>query len=167
VPPLDRWLPEFDVHERHERRLPVSPSRALEIVLAMPAATDPAVRVLLWLRGIRSTSSIGELGNRLGFEELARTPTSLVSGGSGTPWRPRGGSRPFADPAPGTLRMAIAFWAEPLGAGGSLLLTETRVAAVDERARRAFRRYWRLIGPFSALIRRRWLAAAAKRAAAG
>jgi hypothetical protein len=166
VPPLDRWLPEFDVHERHERLLPVSPERALQIVLAVPAAPDPVVRLLLRLRGLRPGRSIEELQDRLGFDELERTPRTLVAGGCGTPWRPRAGSRPFANPAPGTVRMAMAFWAEPR-ADGSLLLTETRVTAVDERARRAFRRYWRLVGPFSALIRRRWLAAAAKRAASG
>jgi hypothetical protein len=49
--------------------------------------------------------------------------------------------------------------------GGSLLVTETRVAAVDEHALRAFLRYWRLVGPFSRLIRRRWLAAIARGAA--
>ena len=38
--------------------------------------------------------------------------------------------------------------------------TETRVAAMDARSRRAFRAYWLAVGPFSALIRRRWLAAA-------
>ena len=43
---------------------------------------------------------------------------------------------------------------------GALLSTETRVAAVDAPARRAFRGYWLAIAPFSALIRRRWLAAA-------
>jgi hypothetical protein len=31
-------------------------------------------------------------------------------------------------------------------------------------ARRSFRRYWLVVGPFSALIRRRWLAAIARRA---
>jgi hypothetical protein len=31
---------------------------------------------------------------------------------------------------------------------------ETRVALTDEQSRRRFRRYWLLIGPFSALIRR-------------
>jgi hypothetical protein len=30
---------------------------------------------------------------------------------------------------------------------------------VDDRARRAFRRYWLVVGPFSGLIRRRWLRA--------
>ena len=37
--------------------------------------------------------------------------------------------------------------------------TETRVQAVDDRARRAFRRYWLVVGSFSGLIRRRWLLA--------
>jgi hypothetical protein len=60
--------------------------------------------------------------------------------------------------------MALALWAEPAG-DGSLLVTETRVAANDAAARRAFARYWRLVGPFSALIRRRWLRAAAREAA--
>jgi hypothetical protein len=40
---------------------------------------------------------------------------------------------------------------------GPRLSTETRIEAVDEAARRAFLRYWRIVGPFSALIRRRWL----------
>jgi hypothetical protein len=40
---------------------------------------------------------------------------------------------------------------------GERLTTETRVEALDDAARRAFLRYWRVVGPFSALIRRRWL----------
>ena len=56
------------------------------------------------------------------------------------------------------LKIAIAFEAEPIP-GGSRLATETRVKAPDERALRRFR-LWLAIGPFSALIRRRWLRAA-------
>lgn len=40
------------------------------------------------------------------------------------------------------------------------LATETRVEATDAASRRAFRRYWLAVGQFSALVRRRWLAAA-------
>jgi hypothetical protein len=163
--PLDRRLPEFEFGERHQRKLAVPPERALEIVLALPAAPGPAVRGLLALRGIRARASLAELRHALGFEELERTATSFVVGGGGRPWRPRGGSRPFDDPGPGAVRMALAFWAEP-DTAGSLLVTETRVAPVEEAARRAFARYWRLIRPFSALIRRRWLRAAAARAGA-
>ena len=53
--------------------------------------------------------------------------------------------------------MGIAFQAEPQLGAGSRLMTETRVANVSF----AFRVYWTLVGPFSALIRRRWLRAVA------
>jgi hypothetical protein len=38
------------------------------------------------------------------------------------------------------------------------------VHALDERARRLFRLYWLVVGPFSKLIRRRWLKAIRERA---
>ena len=79
------------------------------------------------------------------FRELGRTETQFVAGLS-----PRG------------LEIALDFRAEPR-ADGSLLTTETRVHALTPRARRLFRLYWLAIGPFSALIRRRWLKAIARR----
>jgi hypothetical protein len=163
---LDRWLPEFDVHERHQRELPIPPERAVELALDLPAAPDPLVRVLLRLRGLQTDSRIGEFFTRQGFEPLERTATTFVVGVVSTPWRPRGGLGRFDDPRPGTVRIVADFRAEPRPEGGSVLSTETRVAAVDDEARRAFRRYWLVIGPFSKLIRRRWLAAVARRAAA-
>ena len=60
--------------------------------------------------------------------------------------------RRFSEAGPGTVRVVVNFVAD-----GSSLSTETRIEAVDDEARRAFLRYWRAIGPFSALIRRRWL----------
>ncbi len=97
------------------------------------------------------------------FEELARTPTEIVVGFAGRPWRPRGGVRPFAEVGPGMVRVVTDFRAEPTPRG-SRLTTETRIAASDAAARRAFHRYWLVVGPFSALIRRRWLAALARAA---
>jgi hypothetical protein len=43
------------------------------------------------------------------------------------------------------------------------LTTETRVLLTDDGSRRAFRRYWLVIRPFSGVIRRRWLAAIVRR----
>src|ERR1019366_56115 len=43
---------------------------------------------------------------------------------------------------------------EPWGSGRSLITTETRTAATDPASLRRFARYWLLVGPFSALIRR-------------
>lgn len=163
---LDRWLPEFDVREQHRRELPVAPERALEIALDLPAAPDPIVRALLRLRGLRTNTCIEEFFTRHGFEPLERTSTTFVVGVVSTPWRPRGGLGPFDEPRAGTVRIVADFRAEPGPAGGSVLSAETRVTAADDAARRALRRYWVVIGPFSKLIRRRWLAAVARRAAA-
>ena len=55
--------------------------------------------------------------------------------------------------------MAMTLRAEP-----GRLVTETRIALTDEAARRAFRRYWLVVRPFSGLTRR-LLLRAAKRAA--
>ena len=60
---------------------------------------------------------------------------------------------------PGQVRLVVEISAVAAGTG-SLLATETRVAAMDAGSRRAFRAYWFAVGPFSALIRRRWLASA-------
>ena len=49
----------------------------------------------------------------------------------------------------------------------TLLTTETRVQATSEEARRVFRRYWRIVMPGSALIRRAWLRAIRRRAERG
>lgn len=173
---IDDWLPRYDVHERHEIDLPVPPERALELVLSLPAASDPIVRLLFGARGMIARDESLErffLAHR--FVVLSRAPTEFVAGAVGAVWRPRGGLVHLdgadawrkAD-VPGTIKAAVDFRAEP-AATGSRLSTETRVLASDARARRAFRLYWLVVGPFSALIRRRWLAAAmaaAKRSAA-
>jgi hypothetical protein len=160
VQSLDTVLREFDWHEVHTVELPCAPERALATVLALPVASDPLVRVLLRLRGLGRGTAIGEALERMGFETLVRSETEIVAGMAGMPWRRRSGLRRFGDAGPGTVRIAIDFRAEPLP-GGCRLSTETRIAAVDESARRVFGRYWLVVGPFSALIRRRWLAAAA------
>lgn len=160
---LDRLLPSWDWRERHERTLPVTPEEAVTAFLASPAAPDLAVRLLFRLRGLRTDATIADAFVRMGFEELHRSPAEVVVGASGTPWRRRGGIRPFDAGDPGTVRIATDVRAVP-AAGGCVLSTETRIAPVDDAARHAFGRYWRVVGPFSGLIRRRWLAAAERTA---
>jgi len=154
---IDEVLPAWDVHEVHSVPVRARPERALAAVLAAPVAPDPVVRVLFRLRGLGGRGTIGGSLARIGLRELARSETEIVFGASGTPWRPGGGIHPLAEAGPGTVRIATNFHAD-----GERLSTETRVAAVDDGARRAFARYWRVVGPFSALIRRRWLAAIAR-----
>lgn len=149
---IDDWLPEFEVGRQYDAAVAAVPERALDLVLAAPVAPDRTVGALLALRGMPASGrTVEEYLRALDFEYLGRTKTEWAAAHDG----PR-------------LKIAIAFEAEPIP-GGSRLTTETRVRALDERTRRRFRLYWLAIGPFSALIRRRWLAAAtasAKRSAA-
>ena len=157
---LDVVMPEFDHNEVHAIEVDAGPERAVASFLAAPAAPGRVVRMLFRLRGVRTRPTIEGLLTGIGFSVLSRSPTEVVVGGSGRPWTPRGGIRAFADARPDEVRVAVDVRATPLGEGRCVLSTETRIQAVDDAARRAFRKYWRVVGPFSGLIRRRWLRAA-------
>lgn len=167
---LDTWLPRFDVRERHERVVAAEPERALALALETPVCPDRLVRALFRLRGLgASRATIAEFSSSNGFLALERTPTTYVFG---TAARLRGRPRVAADAEswrdwtrPG-IKVAADFRAEPAGDGRTRLSTETRVLALDRRSRLVFGLYWLAIGPFSALIRRRWLRAIAARAEA-
>jgi hypothetical protein len=156
---LDEFLPDFDAYERHERRVPAPPELAVAAALGVPAAPDTLVRTLFRLRGLPAGGSVIGTMRAVGFAPLVEEPTCVVLGGAGRPWSPRERIHPFGSAGPGRVRVVLELSAEPAG-DGSLLATETRIAAGDDRSRRAFRRYWLAVGPFSALVRRRWLAAA-------
>jgi hypothetical protein len=146
---IDEWLPEFEVGKRYDAAVAAPPERAVDLVLAAPVAPDRVVGLLLALRGMPARGrSVEEYLRALDFEHLGRTPTEWAAAHDGR-----------------RLKIAIAFEAVPIP-GGSRLVTETRVAASDERARRRFRLYWLAIGELSGLIRRRWLRAAQEAARA-
>jgi hypothetical protein len=144
---LDRVLPKYQVRERHEIVVTASPEVALAAALALPAAPDRLVATLFALRGLpHRGASIAVLFDRMGLD-ATRAPRAYAGSFS---------------PAKG-LRIAFAFWTQP-HPHGARLATETRVHAETQSARARFALYWLVVGPFSALIRRRWLVAA-KRAA--
>jgi hypothetical protein len=142
VAALDRHMPAFDVNEVHAAAVAAPPEEALRRVLRLPAGSDAVVRALFRLRGLPGAGlPLERFGTAvLGLELVERTATVAVAVG-----RIRG------------LRIGIAFDAQPRIGGGSRLVTETRVGDVGL----GFRLYWLVVGPFSALIRRRWLRAVA------
>jgi hypothetical protein len=146
---IDEWLPELEVGKRYDAAVAAPPERAVDLVLAAPVAPDSVVGSLLALRGMPARGrSVEEYLRALEFEHLGRTPTEWAAAHNGA-----------------RLKIAIAFEAQPIP-GGSRLVTETRVVALDERTRRRFRLYWLAIGELSGLIRRRWLRAAQEAARA-
>jgi len=96
----------------------------------------------------------------IGLAPLAEEPACVVLGAAGRPWSPRARLVAFEKAGAGQVRIAVEISAVSAGPAASVLATETRVAAMDPASRRAFRAYWLAVGPFSALIRRRWLRAA-------
>jgi hypothetical protein len=157
---LDEFLPEYDARERHERRVPGTPELAVAAALGIPVAPDGLVRTLFRLRGLPGGGSVLGALRAIGLKPLVEEPDCVVLGAAGRPWSPRSPLTPFDKAGSGQVRLVFDITATAAGAGMSVLATETRVAAMDAGARRAFRRYWLVVGPFSALIRRRWLAAA-------
>src|SRR5262249_27898375 len=105
---------------------------------------------------------------RSGFFPLEDTPTEFVFGLAGQPWNNRGVRlRPeqFRDWAPpGNVRIAANFLIENTGTNTSRVITETRIVATDDAARRKMGRYWALIYPGSGMIRQSLLRAIRDRA---
>ncbi len=173
---LDRFLPDYDVRERHAVTVAAAPSDVYQAISTADLARHPLVRALLGARAIpsalmgrgrregarqiRAPLTIDALC-RLGFAVLAvDPPREIVLGLTGRFWRPAGGllrtdPATFASsPHPGAARAAWSFSVEPLGSGHTTLLTETRVHCTDAASRRRFRVYWLFVRPGSGLIRR-------------
>jgi hypothetical protein len=148
---LDPVLPRYEVREYHDIAVRASPEAAVRAALALRAASDPIVATLFRLRGIPGGElRFREFFSRLGLEPVVSTDREFVGVGDVL-----------------GVRIAFGIWAEARGEKGACLATETRVHALTATARRRFRLYWLVVGPFSALIRRRWLSAARRAAETG
>ena len=65
--PLDRWLPEFDVHELHDIHVAAPPETAFAAALGIPVAPDALVRALFRVRGLPSGGSLEGAMRAIGF----------------------------------------------------------------------------------------------------
>ncbi|HJV03699.1 MAG TPA: hypothetical protein VJ868_00405 [Actinomycetota bacterium] len=159
---LDELVPRFEVSQRHALIVDAPPDRTFEAVRSFDLAGSPVSRLLLQIRGLLRPGHLGidRLLDR-GFVFLGEdVPRELVLGLVGRPWTPLGGIVRHLDAdgfrafdRPGYAKVGWNFTVEERGAG-SRVRTETRIHCTDERSRRAFARYWRLIGPFSGVIRK-------------
>jgi hypothetical protein len=167
---LDEVAPRW--HHR-SRYAVAAPGALLPAVEALTWADVPLFRVLMSARmaGRRLPAGrpILESMTAIGFAPLGRADDEIVYGGIGRPWSLRGGLRTVSDAAafrafdePGWARMALNFHV-----ADGRLSTETRVWLTDATARRLFRPYWLVVGPFSGAIRVAWLRAARASSAAG
>ena len=181
---LDDVLPRYDVNEVHEFWIPAAPA---VVFAAMKAVTPAEVRLLRPLMIIRmlparllrraaaldSTGPLLDEFTRHGFVALAeRSDHEYVFGGIGRFWhlldddvvRSVGTAETFRTFAEDGYAKAAVTFVVTAEDGGSRVVTETRIAGTSPTATARFRRYWRVVRPGSAAIRRSWLGAIRRRA---
>lgn len=164
---LDDFLPVYEFSEHHELEIRAERGPVDRAMREVSLTEIPAARVLFWLRrGGRRGPDVrrpfldlalqgavlledlpGEgmiLGLTGRFWELRSTPD---------PQRPRTAAEFLDYDRPDVCKAVLDFRIVDLGAGRCRLTTETRVHVGDPAARRAFRRYWSVIRPFSGLTR--------------
>ena len=169
--PIDRFMPTYEVAERHETEVNAPAEYVFAAAREMDVNRSPLVRTVFALRTIpsrlrrelppRSSAPLLAETLALGWRILAETPDRVVVVGAVTqPWRAEvtfRGLEPDAFAAfaePGYAKIVWTLEAIPLGPTSSRFRTETRVCTTDPHSRALFRRYWAVFSPGIRLIRR-------------
>jgi hypothetical protein len=189
---LDEILSVYDFTEVHSISVKASPEVAYRAV--METTLNEISGIVRWLFILRSLpeKTVGRQGktmqtrepllsqmNNNGFVTLAeQAPHELVfglivPGKIGRVWQKASGNKVLPADAtdflsfshPGFLRVVGNFRVEDSTIPGMVTVrTESRTRALSYRARTDFIPYWRIIRPFSGLIRRLWLRGIKRRA---
>jgi hypothetical protein len=168
---LDRFMPVYDIVERHHVRVVAPPEIALAAAAEMDLFESPVVRAIFRARekllGSEPDTETRPRGllavtKSLGWGVLDEAPgREIVMGAVTQPWEADVVFRPLAPEAfapfdePGYVKIAWTLRADPAGPGQSIFRTETRAVATDAAARAKFRRYWSMLSP--GIIAIRWL----------
>jgi hypothetical protein len=161
---IDNYLPNYDVTARYGIDVHAPLPRVYETARSLDLRGSRIIRLLFRLRGLPEANLTLEGMAQWGFILLADEPErEIVHGLIGRFWVRSPQIRPV--PAgdfvriqpPGMAKAVMNLAFSPLEDGTVRVTTETRISCPDESSRRSFRRYWRLIGPFSGLIRKEWL----------
>jgi hypothetical protein len=183
---LDEFAPEYQFSEFHSRRIAAPPEQIYRAVKSVTAQEITLFRTLVWFRRLGRSGPesilnppphvpVLEVATKTSFIILAEEADREIVLGtlviSPRGWRANGrltgdGFKTLCvtPRTPGFAAGTINFRIEDAGPTACTLTTETRVYATDAVTRRRFARYWRVIFPGSAFMRRMWLRAIARRA---
>ena len=177
---LDEFVPVWQFNERHSIEIDAPAARVIDAVRHVRADEIFLFRTLTWIRrggrpvskSILNAGGSGEpiidVALKGGFIMLADDSVHELVLGT-VVGAPRGSPRyitpaTFESPPAGYSVAVMNFEASPVAPNKTILKTETRVYANGPEARSKFARYWRMIYPGSAIIRRMWLRAVRRRA---
>jgi len=165
---IDRFLPAYDVSEKHETGVrapvPITYQAVRNLDLQRSTAVRAVLKSRMLLMGDRGAGMerrpFLEQVNAMGWGLLAEVPgRALVFGAVSRPWERNVRFHPLppaqfaAFREPGWAKIVWTLEVDPAPQGLSLFRTRTRVATTDAGARRRFRGYWSKFKPGIVLIR--------------
>jgi len=169
-PLVDRFIPEYDVVERHHVRVAAPAEVTLAAAAEMDLQRSAIIRAIFRTRELvlgaepdtvtRPKGLLAQMRS-IGWGVLAEQPgREIVVGAVTQPWKanvvfralPPEAFAAFRDPD--YVKIVWTLRADPVGASGSVFRTETRVATTDAEARAKFRWYWARFSPGIIVIRR-------------
>ncbi|HTD23571.1 MAG TPA: hypothetical protein VK738_13010 [Terriglobales bacterium] len=169
---IDALMPRYDVAARYETLIKASPARTFAVLQHVDFSQSGVIRFLMGVRtlGRRSRKpdpkqSLTERMRQAGFMEVARVENQeLVIGVVGRFWRPDSGvlrslsaGEILAFQTEGYAKALWNFHLSSPSPDQTKLSTETRIQTFGSGARRKFRLYWSVVGPFSGWIRKEML----------
>jgi hypothetical protein len=170
-PLLDRFMPTYEVAERHHIRVAAPADLTFAAACEQDLMALPIVRAIFKTRELVLDSEpdvverprgLLALTKSIGWGVLAEVPNrEIVVGAVTQPWYANVVFHPLlpdefvAFNEPDYVKIVWTLRADPSGSNESVFRTETRVATTDASARAKFRWYWAKFSPGIALIR--WL----------
>ena len=166
---LDRFIPVYDVAERHHIHVAAPPDITFTAACEQDLMAVPVVRAIFKAREILLASEpdtaahprgLLALTKSIGWGVLEEVPgREVVMGAVTEPWRanvvfrrlPPGEFARFNEPD--HVKIVWTLRADSVATGGSIFRTETRAVATEAAARAKFRRYWSFLSPGIILIR--------------
>ena len=169
-PLLDRFIPTFEVVERHHIRVEAPADITFAASRDVDFQQSALIRAIFKGRELMlgSKPDVSErprgllaLTRSLGWGVLAEVPgREVVVGAVTQPWKANVVFRALppdefaAFDEPDYVKIVWTLRADPIDADESVARTETRVQTTDPAARRKFRRYWSTVSPGIEIIRR-------------
>ena len=166
---LDRFIPVYDVVERHQLEIAAPADVTLLAACEQDLLRLPLIRTIFKARELAmgaqpadATLPGGLLASTLalGWGVLAEVPgRQIVVGAVTRPWEADVHFRSVPPDEfaafwqPGLVKIVWTLRADPIDETTSLFRTETRAVATDAVARDRFRRYWAFASPGIGLIR--------------
>jgi hypothetical protein len=164
VPFVDELLPDFDMESCHQIHVAAPAETVYATARRLDMSSSWIIRFLFRLRGMSRSALNAEGLSRIRFKPLLEDPPrGFVLGLVGQFWTASGQLLDF-EPSefrelnrPGFAKAIWSFDVTSESPAATNLRTVTRVLCADPTSRQSFRRYWRVIGPFSSVIRARML----------